>query len=164
MHARVWMGMERFWTVLGEDPALAVALVEKLQALQIVAIDQATDRPGIGAWSRWTTTWRTVPGLPESPKFLRAHVFPFYKRIGEIVHSKGLPLMMHTDGPVNQIIPDLYRVRGGGAASHRAQGDGHRRRQEAIRRPACSLGQHRRRLVTPREPRGDSRGDRGTHP
>ena len=50
MHARVWMGMERFWTALGTDPALAVALLEKLQALQIVAIDRATDRSAVGAF------------------------------------------------------------------------------------------------------------------
>jgi uroporphyrinogen decarboxylase len=106
MHARVWMGMERFWTTLGEDPALAIALLEKLQALQIVAIDQATDHPAVGAFLL-DDDLAHCGGLLESPKFLRVHVFPFYKRVGQIVHSKGLPFIMHTDGKVMQVLPDL---------------------------------------------------------
>jgi len=106
MHARVWMGMQRFWTALGEDPALAVALLERLQALQIVAIDQATDHPALGAFLL-DDDLAHCAGLLESPRFLRVHVFPFYKQVGEILHSKGLPFIMHTDGKVNQIIPDL---------------------------------------------------------
>jgi uroporphyrinogen decarboxylase len=106
MHARVWMGMQRFWLTLGEDPELAVALLEKLQALQILAIDRATDRPGLGALLLDDDLAHST-GLLENPGFLRAHVFPFYQRVGEIVHSKGLPLIMHTDGRVDRIIPDL---------------------------------------------------------
>jgi len=106
MHARVWMGMERFWTALGTDSSLVVALLEKLQALQIVAIERATDHPAVGAFLL-DDDLAHCGGLLENPRFLRAHVFPFYERIGEIVHSKGLPLIMHTDGKVDQIIPDL---------------------------------------------------------
>lgn len=106
MHARIWMGMQRFWTTLGEDPALAVALLEKLQALQIVAIDQATDCPALGAYLL-DDDLAHCGGLLESPKFLRTHVFPFYKQVGDILHRKGLPFIMHTDGRINQIIPDL---------------------------------------------------------
>ena len=106
MHARVWMGMERFWTTLGTDSALVVALLEKLQALQIVAIERATDHPAVGAFLL-DDDLAHCGGLLESPRFLRAHVFPFYQRIGEIVHSKGLPFIMHTDGKVTQVLPDL---------------------------------------------------------
>jgi len=106
MNTRLWMGMERFWTVLGDDPALAVGLLEKLQALQIIAIEQALERPKIGAFLLDDDLGHAT-GLLESPKFLRSHVFPFYKRVGELVHSKGLPFLMHTDGKVDRIIPDL---------------------------------------------------------
>jgi uroporphyrinogen decarboxylase len=106
MSARLWMGIERFWTTLGEDPALVIALLEKLQALQIVAIEQALERPGIGAFLLDDDLGHAT-GLLENPRFLRQHVFPFYKRIGERVHGKGLPLLMHSDGKVNRIIPDL---------------------------------------------------------
>ena len=106
MHARVWMGMERFWTTLGTDSALVVTLLEKLQALQIVAIERATDHPAVGAFLL-DDDLAHCGGLLESPRFLRAHVFPFYQRIGEIVHSKGLPFIMHTDGKVTQVLPDL---------------------------------------------------------
>jgi uroporphyrinogen decarboxylase len=102
MHARIWMGMERFWTALGTDAALVVSLLEKLQALQIVAIERATDHPAVGAFLL-DDDLAHCGGLLESPRFLRAHVFPFYKRIGEILHSKGLPFIMHTDGKVTQV-------------------------------------------------------------
>ena len=106
MHARIWMGMERFWTALGTDSALVVTLLEKLQALQIVAIERAMEHPAVGAFLL-DDDLAHCSGLLESPRFLRAHVFPFYKRIGEIVHSKGLPFIMHTDGKVSQVLPDL---------------------------------------------------------
>jgi uroporphyrinogen decarboxylase len=106
MHARIWMGMERFWTALGTDAALVVTFLEKLQALQIVAIEQAMEHPAVGAFLL-DDDLAHCSGLLESPRFLRAHVFPFYKRIGEIVHSKGLPFIMHTDGKVTQVLPDL---------------------------------------------------------
>jgi uroporphyrinogen decarboxylase len=106
MSARLWMGIERFWMTLGEDPALAVALLQKLQALQVVAIEQALQRPAIGAFLLDDDLGHSA-GLLENPRFLRSHVFPFYKRVGELVHSKGLPFIMHTDGKVDQIIPDL---------------------------------------------------------
>ena len=106
MHARVWMGMERFWTALGTDSSLVVALLEKLQALQIVAIERATDHPAVGAFLL-DDDLAHCGGLLENPRFLRTHVFPFYTRIGEIVHSKGLPFVMHTDGKVTQVLPDL---------------------------------------------------------
>lgn len=106
MSARLWMGIDRFWMTLGEDPALAVALLEKLQALQIVAIEQALQRPAIGAFLLDDDLGHSA-GLLENPRFLRRHVFPFYTRVGELVHSKSLPFIMHTDGRVDQVIPDL---------------------------------------------------------
>jgi uroporphyrinogen decarboxylase len=106
MSARLWMGIERFWTTLGEDPALAIALLEKLQALQIVAIEQALERPGIGAFLLDDDLGHAT-GLLENPSFLRQHAFPFYKQIEALVHGKGLPLLMHSDGKINRIIPDL---------------------------------------------------------
>ena len=106
MGTRVYMGMERFWLALGEDPALAVALLEKLQELQIVAIDQATDYPGIGAFFL-DEDLAHCTGLLESPRFLRRHVFPFFRRVADLVHAKGLPLIMHSDGDIRQVLPDV---------------------------------------------------------
>jgi uroporphyrinogen decarboxylase len=106
MSARLWMGIDRFWMTLGENPDLAVALLEKLQELQIVAIEQALQRPAIGAFLLDDDLGHAT-GLLENPKFLRSHVFPFYRRVGELVHSRGLPFAMHTDGRVDQIVPDL---------------------------------------------------------
>jgi len=106
MSTRMYMGMERFWITLGEDPALAVALLERLQALQIVAIDQATDHPGIGAFFL-DEDLAHCTGLLESPRFLRRHMFPFVKQVADLVHSKGLPLVMHSDGNLIQVLPDL---------------------------------------------------------
>jgi uroporphyrinogen decarboxylase len=106
MSARLWMGIERFWITLGENPALAIALLEKIQTLQLVAIEQALQRPAIGAFVLDDDLGHSA-GLLENPRFLRSHVFPFYRRVGELVHGRGLPFVMHTDGRVDQVIPDL---------------------------------------------------------
>jgi len=106
MAVRIWMGFERFWTALGTDATLVVALLERMQARQLVAIDRATDDPAVGAFLL-DDDLAHCGGLLESPKFLRAHVFPFYRKVGELVHSKGLPLIMHSDGDVTRVLPDL---------------------------------------------------------
>nr|MBC8869149.1 nucleoside 2-deoxyribosyltransferase [Planctomycetota bacterium] len=46
-------------------------------------------------------------GTIVSPRFLREYIFPWHKRIGEIVHAKGLLYMYHSDGRLYQVIDDL---------------------------------------------------------
>jgi uroporphyrinogen decarboxylase len=42
-----------------------------------------------------------------SPNHLRKYVFPIQKQIGEIVHAKGLPFLLHSCGKLDLIMQDL---------------------------------------------------------
>jgi uroporphyrinogen decarboxylase len=46
-------------------------------------------------------------GFMVNPKVLREHVFPWNKRIGELVRARGLPYIYHSDGRVYDVIDDL---------------------------------------------------------
>jgi uroporphyrinogen decarboxylase len=46
-------------------------------------------------------------GLIVHPDVLRAHVFPWNKRIGELVRASGRPYLYHSDGRLYDVIDDL---------------------------------------------------------
>jgi len=46
-------------------------------------------------------------GTIVSPRFLREHIFPWHKRIGDRVRAKRLPYLYHSDGRLYDVIDDL---------------------------------------------------------
>ena len=98
--------MERFWTTLGTDSALAVALLEKLQALQIVAIERATDHPAVGAFLL-DDDLAHCGGPLENPRFSGRTCSRSTSGSAKSSTAAGLPFIMHTDGKVTQVLPDL---------------------------------------------------------
>jgi len=46
-------------------------------------------------------------GLMVSPDFLRKHLFPWMKKIGDLCRAKGIPYIYHTDGVLWEVMEDL---------------------------------------------------------
>lgn len=105
-HARNYMGMETFWCGIAANDEAPFLLLDKLQTLQFAASDMATDLPHVGAYLIDDDLGHNT-GLLESPTFLREHVFPFYKRLADMAHSKGLAVFMHSCGRIESVIPDI---------------------------------------------------------
>jgi uroporphyrinogen decarboxylase len=102
------MGMQTFFYALHDSPDLVVALINKIANIQEKALEICLAYDSVGAiWMSDDLGHKT--GLLVSPKFLRSHVFPWYKKWGSLCKKRDVPYMLHSDGKVDGVIEDIIR-------------------------------------------------------
>ncbi len=104
----IWrmMGMETFSTACVENPELVRAISNKIGQMCVKIAEEALQREWVGAyWLGDDLAYTT--SLIASPQFLRGHVFPYYKRIGELCQQHGKPFLWHSDGNTTQVFGDI---------------------------------------------------------
>jgi len=42
-----------------------------------------------------------------SPRLLRSHVFPWYTEMNRMAHAKGVPVVYHSDGALQEVVEDI---------------------------------------------------------
>jgi len=100
------MGMERFFVGLARSEPLVQRVIERVGHVQLRVVQNLLQYEAVGAiWMPDDLGCRT--GLVVSPQFLRRYIFPWHKRIGELVRSKGLPFLFHSDGRLYAVLDDL---------------------------------------------------------
>jgi len=100
------MGFETFSYAMVEQPELVTALADKIGRTVCRMFEVIAEQENIGAlWMSDDIAY--TEGLMVSPAFLREHIFPWYKKIGNIARSLGVPYMYHSDGDLWQVMPDL---------------------------------------------------------
>jgi uroporphyrinogen decarboxylase len=105
---RVWriMGFETFCFALVDQPDLVAALFKRVGETQLEVFRRITEMEEIGAmWVGDDLAYLTGTMVP--PDVLRRYVFPYYRQMGDICRKKDLPYVIHTDGNLWQILPDL---------------------------------------------------------
>lgn len=105
---RVWriMGFETFCFALADQPDLVAALFRRVGETQLAVFRRIVSMDGIGAmWVGDDLAYITGTMLP--PDMLRRYVFPYYKEMGDICRRKDLPYIIHSDGNLWQVLPDL---------------------------------------------------------
>jgi uroporphyrinogen decarboxylase len=89
------------------DPRLA-ELTALVEAYNLVAVRQCLD---LGAeYMSFGDDLGLQTSLPMSPAMWRRHIKPSYARIFEPCVTAGVPIYLHTDGHILEIIPDLIEV------------------------------------------------------
>ena len=105
---RVWriMGFEPFCYALGEDPELVEAMFRRVGETQLEVFRRIVEMDQIGAmWYGDDLAYGS--GTIVHPDILRQHVFPYLREMGEICKAHDLPFIIHSDGDIREIIPDL---------------------------------------------------------
>ncbi len=103
------MGMENFFIQLAQGQPLVEAIFERVGAFQLSVVENLLAFEMVGAiWINDDMGASTATLV--NPKYYRRYVFPWYERIAERVHAKGLPLMFHSDGCIYAILEDLVRI------------------------------------------------------
>ena len=100
------MGYETFCYALVEDPELVSAMFEKVGGIIYGLFERAVEKPKVGAvW--YCDDIAYAEGLLCSPDALRKYAFPHFKKIAGLAHSKGLPIIYHSDGVLWEVMDDL---------------------------------------------------------
>jgi len=97
--APVWMymGTETFYYALEDNQELLEALFKKVGEIQYGIILRAIERKSVGA-ILVNDDIAHNSGLMIHPRHLEKHVFPFYKKIGDLCADRGLGYIFHSDG------------------------------------------------------------------
>ena len=102
----ILMGFETFSYKCAEEPELVSAMASKIGEIVCTMFEIIAEKKNIGAlWISDDIAY--TEGLMVSPAFLREHIFPWYKKIGNFARGIGVPYMYHSDGDLWQVMPDL---------------------------------------------------------
>jgi uroporphyrinogen decarboxylase len=100
------MGFESFCLKLIEDPPLVKNIIDRLATESMRLFEKILSIDEVGAICLQDDIAYTS-GLMISPRSLRKIFFPWLTRAAEICHSAGRPLLYHTDGKVDEVLPDI---------------------------------------------------------
>jgi uroporphyrinogen decarboxylase len=100
------MGFETLSLALVDNPQLVAQVMSILGQLITNMFATMADFQEVGAlWYSDDLAFKT--GLLVSPQVLRAHLFPWMKKISQLCVKRGIPFIYHSDGKLDQVMDDL---------------------------------------------------------
>jgi uroporphyrinogen-III decarboxylase len=102
---REWMGLEPLLFALHDEPAMIEDMMDTLCEMEMVCITKALGKVRADGAMFWEDmAFKTGPLI--SPKMFRQFMMPRYKRITDLLRSKGVDIIfVDSDGNLNQLIP-----------------------------------------------------------
>ncbi|UCD85178.1 MAG: hypothetical protein JSU92_03020 [Deltaproteobacteria bacterium] len=100
------MGLENFSYALYDDPVVVEALFELVGSTYVQITRRLAQIPRVGAVFM-SDDLAFTEGTLVSPQVYRKYVFPWYKKIGEILDRADLPFIFHSDGKLWDVLDDL---------------------------------------------------------
>lgn len=100
------MGFTSFCELLEDNPALVTRVLERVAAIQTRITGRVIAHPAIGAVLH-ADDIAYFSGPMINPEVLRRHVFPAYKRMGEMCRQRGVIYLYHSDGQLKDLIGDI---------------------------------------------------------
>jgi uroporphyrinogen decarboxylase len=89
-----------------DDPALPQAIVDKVGECIAGLYEQIGDMDWVSAvWLNDDMGFKTQTML--SPPMMRRFIFPHQKRLVEIAHAHGKPVLLHACGNLSEVMEDL---------------------------------------------------------
>lgn len=87
------------------------ALADRITEFDLAIISNLSSRFGDQFHGFWfTDDWGTQQSLMINPELWRSFFKPRYAKIFQAIHAAGWHVWMHTDGLINEIIPDLIQI------------------------------------------------------
>lgn len=103
---KAMMGLETLALALLDEPELVAALCEKIGELTLSACHSMVQVPNLGACF-FSDDMGHYTATLISPRHLRDYVFPWQKKLSEVVHAQGLPFLLHACGNLAAIMEEL---------------------------------------------------------
>ncbi len=110
LYERAWSlrGIESFLLDMIENPRFADELLDRICEVNIDLIEQACQFP-IDC-IRFGDDWGAQQGLIMGPALWQRFLRPRFARMVEAVKSRGKTTYLHSDGDIQEIIPDLIEL------------------------------------------------------
>jgi uroporphyrinogen decarboxylase len=106
MTSWMMMGFEHFCETIYDDEELVGEVIRRYGDIWVREVERLIEIDTVGAiWTGDDLAYQTATLV--SPVFLRKHIFPYYKKVSELAHSRNVPTIFHSDGNLNSILPDL---------------------------------------------------------
>ena len=107
---RAWTlrGFDTFFLDMALDPGFAGELLERITQIQLVLIQRFLDLGVDGGY--FGDDYGTQANLLFSPKMWRSLIKPRLARLFAPFREAGLPVIMHSDGQIADILPDLVEI------------------------------------------------------
>lgn len=106
MTSWMMMGFEHFCEMTYTDEQLVGEVVRRYGEIAVELTERLTEIDTVGAiWVGDDQAYKTSTMV--HPDFLRRHIYPYYKKICDVAHTKNLPTIFHSDGDLTLIMPDL---------------------------------------------------------
>ena len=103
------MGFQNFSLKLVLEPDLVGDVFRKVAEIQFSALDRILSKNYVGAiWAIDDLAFGSGPMI--SPEAYREHVFPWYREMAQRCHAKDRIYIMHSDGDLTKLMPDLIDV------------------------------------------------------
>lgn len=100
------VGYDNLCYMLFEEPELAESIFKNIGERLIKYYRICMEFDGVGAIIA-NDDWGFNTQTMISPSHLRKYVFPYYKKIIEIAHQKGLPVILHSCGNLKEVMDDI---------------------------------------------------------
>ena len=101
-------GFENFLSDVVLNRKFVEALLDRLVEMYLQLIDQVAQYPFDGI--RFADDWGYQRGITIGANRWRSLIMPGLKTIFDYAHQKGLTVMVHSDGDLAEIIPDLIQL------------------------------------------------------
>ncbi|MGB3715440.1 MAG: uroporphyrinogen decarboxylase family protein [Candidatus Promineifilaceae bacterium] len=107
---RAWSlrGFEQFFMDMATDPAYAGMLLDRITEIQLVLIHRYLDLGVHGGY--FGDDYGAQKNLLFSPRMWRVLIKPRLARLFSPFLERDLPIIMHSDGQIQQILPDLLEI------------------------------------------------------
>ena len=100
------MGLQSFSYALQDQPDLVAAICQRVGDLTAAATAYAVTIDNVGMCFIGDDLGHAT-GTLVSPRVMHDHIFPQYRRLVDIVHGAGKPLLLHSCGNLQRIMDDL---------------------------------------------------------
>lgn len=100
------MGLEGLSFALADDPDLVARVFERVGRFQHRVLERLLRFDCVGAvWHADDIAFKTQ--LLVNPRILRDHVFPWYTQMNRMARDRGIPVVYHSDGALQEVVEDI---------------------------------------------------------
>jgi len=107
---RAWTlrGFEQFFMDMAADPGFATELLDRITEIQLALIHRYLDLGVDGGY--FGDDYGAQKNLLFSPQMWRKFIKPRLAQLFAPFQERGLPVLMHSDGQIQKILPDLVEI------------------------------------------------------